>query len=251
MKKFIVLLFVIPSVMFAYTPGKWSHLDDYIIGGKKFGPSKEIVKDDKGNVIYQASYEYDGNGNLIKESYYDKNGKEDGATVIAYKDGMPVSETLYDWNDMVKEKKIFEYEGKRLSKIILYNASHEIELVCKIVSMEKGFVSSAETRWKNVEDSERFEIVPVGKKKTSMIQHIFDAQNNKVGEVRYYFDSSGNLLKRENDQQGVARLNTLEYNKSGRLENFSFHVKQGKNWNKVKTHFLIYDNNNKPVKLAN
>ena len=250
MKRFLLTVMILPGMLLAFTPGKWSHLDQYTMGGKKWGPSKEVVKNKSGEVIYTAKYEYDAEGRLTGEFYFDKNNKPDGKTVFAYKDNKLVSETLYDWNDIVKEKKVFEYNGSALSKIVLYDGNKEVELVCVVGEMKNGIVSHGETKWKVSDDTEKFQVSPDKKNKNVLVQVILDKQENKVGEVRYYFDSAGNLEKRENEQQGQKRLNKLSYSKSGQLENYSFHVKQGNGWDLVKTHHLIYENK-KQASLAN
>ena len=249
MKQILLLLISFP--LLAYTPGKWSHLDEYVLKGKKGGPSKEVVKNESGEVIYTAKYTYDASGRLLREEYFGKNGRPDGKSVFRYKDNQVQSEVLYDWNDNVKEKKVFHYNAGKLEKIVLYNDSQNIELVCNVSSIKNGVVNGAETIWKITEDTEKFVIYPDEKNKQIWKQAIFNNQNQKVGEVVYFFNAQGLLKKRTNIQQGNERTNDMEYNRDGKLVQYSFHVKQGEEWKLIKTHYLFYETEGRNIELAN
>ena len=102
----LVLLFIFSHQLYAYTPGKWSHIDKYILGLSKNGPYKEIVKNPKGEIIFTAEYEYDKDGFLIKEKYTDNNNQSNGETQYTYEKGRLTKEELFTSKQELQEKKL-------------------------------------------------------------------------------------------------------------------------------------------------
>ncbi|MCE9500268.1 MAG: hypothetical protein K8R21_07200 [Leptospira sp.] len=238
-----IILFFLTSQIYSFTPGKWSHMDRYVLGLEKFGPSTEIVKNQEGKITYTAEYEYDSSGKLTKEKYSDKDGKSDGETMFFYENGKVSKEELYSSDKALKESKKYKYgPGGELKEIELYSGDGKAILKCKINSIDNGLVSDAETIWYVSQETESFSLKKDLKAESVLNQEIYDNKKKLTAEIKYSFDKLGNLQTRENFQGNQLRLNRLNYNVSGKLENFSFHVKQGDKWNLVKTHYLIYRN---------
>ncbi|WP_411824243.1 hypothetical protein [Leptospira sp. 'Mane'] len=251
MKRFLILtlafiafaIFTLPS--FAFTPGKWSHKDQFIFFKGKKGPSKEIVRNAEGQVIYVADYIYDEDGHLIQETYSDKEGKSDGKTIFRYVDGAVTSEEIYGPNNSLVEKKEFVYRGKILKKLIVKNLEGKNLISYSLETDKDGMLVSGEGKSSESKDMESFRIVTDPKRPNVQIQYLLDDKKIKHGEIHFKYDGKGNLAEREFFQSEFHRVNKLKYKADGSLESFSFHVKQGDNWVLEKTHFLVYDENAK------
>lgn len=247
MFKFFLIFLLLPIYIFSYTPGKWSHLDSYIFKGKPGGPDREIVKDANGKIIYSAIYHYNTNGFIISEEYFNDKKNSDGKTIFEYEKNRIVKEILYDAENVLKEKKVFKYNGNKLEKINLYNAKQELVLVCTINEFNYNMVTNAETKWTESEDTEKFTITQNEKDHSILNQNIYNNLNIKVGEVKMFYNNKGQLFKRENIQQEHHRLNQMNYDSSGNLISYTFHVKQGDKWILSKTHLLEYGQRTKTL----
>lgn len=247
MFNFLLIFLFMPIYIFSYTPGKWSHLDSYIFKGKLGGPNREVVKDADGKVIYSAIYHYNPNGFIISEEYFNDKKNSDGKTIFEYDKGKIVKEALYDADNTLKERKVFKYNGNKLEKINLYNAKQDLVLVCTINEFKHNMVTIAETKWTESEDTEKFTIAQAEKDNLIFIQNIYNNLNVKVGEIKLFFNSNGQLIKRENIQQERHRLNQMKYDSSGNLISYTFHVKQGDKWVLIKTHILEYGEGSKTL----
>lgn len=227
--------------LFAFTPGKWSHMDRYVLGFEKNGPIKEIVRNTEGKVTYTAEYEYDSEGKLVKEKYSDKDGKSDGETIFIYEKNKVTVEELYNSEKALKERKKYKYNSNGdLNEIELYSGEGKLLVKSKIHSLSNGLVTEAETVWADNKETESFAIKKDDKVQNVFNQSIFDDKKKLTAEVKYTYDKNGKLQQRENFQGNQLRLNKLTYNNIGKLDNFSFHVKQGDKWSLLKTHYLLY-----------
>lgn len=246
MKSYFVLAFLfLLNPLFSFTPGKWSHMDKYILGLEKNGPIKEIVRNTEGKVTYTAEYEYDVEGKLVKETYSDKDGKSDGETLFFYEKTKVASEELYNSDKILKEKKKYKYNmAGNLIEIELYSGDGKLQIKSKIHSVNNGLITEAETIWVDNKETESFAIKKDDKIQNVYNQEIFNDKKKLTAEVKYTYDKNGKLQQRENFQGNQLRLNRLTYNNIGKLENFSFHVKQGDKWNLLKTHYLLYKQTN-------
>ena len=247
--KVILLFLCTVSVLFSVTPGKWSYMDQFVLPGKTGeGPSAEIVKDNDGKVIYKAVYTYGKNGKLANEQYLD-GGSADGKTEFSYKGGNIVKEVLFSKSNKVMEYKKYIYSGSTLKSIDLYDENDDKLLTCRVGDIRNGLIYNAETVWVNKEDKETFRVTR-DVNSVNLVQSIYDGSDKLVGTLKYIVDKNGRIIKRENKQQGQERINTLEYDSTGRLVKSAFHVKQGKETKLVKTHFFQYESQ-KGMQLIN
>jgi hypothetical protein len=96
---------------------------DYDKGKADGGPaiSSVTIYDQKGNIIeethYKAGkidetivYEYDANGQKIKETFKNSQGKISKVSEFKYLDGLKVEKVTYDENHVIKSKKTYQYE---------------------------------------------------------------------------------------------------------------------------------------------
>ncbi|BDA80675.1 hypothetical protein LPTSP3_g36050 [Leptospira kobayashii] len=251
MKRFLILTFTLIAFLlltlpsFAFTPGKWSHKDQFVFFKGKKGPSKEIVRNSEGQVIYVAEYVYDEDGHLVQETYSDKEGKSDGKTIFRYTEGLVTSEEVYGQNNTLVERKDFVYKGKILKRLVVKNFEGKNLISYTLETDKDGMLVSGEGKNSESKDVESFRIIPDPKKLNVQIQFLLDDKKIKLGEIHFKYDAKGNLVEREFFQAEVHRVNKLKYKTDGSLESFSFHVKQGDNWVLEKTHFLLYDENSK------
>ncbi len=156
---------------------------------------------------------------------------------------------MYNSEKVIKEKKKYKYNSNgNLNEIELYSGEGKLLLKSKIYSLKNGLVTEAETIWVENKETESFAIKKDDKTQNVYNQEIFDDKKKLTAEVKYTYDKNGKLQQRENYQGNQLRLNRLSYNNYGKLENFSFHVKQGDKWDLLKTHYLLY---NKQTSILN
>ncbi len=241
MKTLILFLSLLSLPAFAFTPGKWSYKDQYTQPKSVKGPSKEIIRNGEGIVVYVAEYFYDEEGRLIQESYSDKEGKSDGRTVFQYKDNLLVAEESYGINDLLVEKKEFFYKNNSLKKLTTRDGEGKIQIQYSLTTNKDGAIIAGEGKNSESNDLESFKFVLDPKRPNVQIQTLLDDKKKTLGEIHFKYDSKGNLVEREFFQGEVHRIHKLKYKSDGTLESFSFHVKQGESWVIEKTHTLLYE----------
>ncbi|RHX82376.1 RHS repeat protein [Leptospira yasudae] len=236
---FSLLLF--PGMIFAVTPGKWSHIDQYVFGNNANGPVKEIVKNASGKVVYTATYEYDASGKLIKETYLNAEGKADGSTVFQYKDGKVVREELFDKENLLLETKTFRYNPKgQIDLVEVFDKENKLLLKSNIISWDKNFAKSGQTNWPDSKEIETFTLIQDAKNPKALIQNIYNEEKKQIASTKFEYDEKGKLLTRTNVQGEQERKNQMNYDSNSQLQSFTFHVKQNNKWELQKTHELIY-----------
>ncbi|AOP35800.1 hypothetical protein A0128_19320 [Leptospira tipperaryensis] len=241
MIRVIFVFLIFPSLLFAVTPGKWSHIDKYVFGNNQNGPVKEIVKNASGKVIYTANYEYDSNGKLIKESYLNEEGKNDGSTQFQYKEGKVVREELFNKDNLLVETKTFRYNPKgQIDLIEVFDRENKLLLKSNIAAWEKEFAKTGHTNWSDSKEVETFALIQDEKNPKILIQNIYNEEKKQIASTKFEYDEKGNLLSRINIQGEQERKNQLSYGLNNRLTSFTFHVKQNNKWELLKTHELIY-----------
>ncbi|TGK28002.1 hypothetical protein EHQ12_13870 [Leptospira gomenensis] len=241
MKRGLFLLLLLPEIILAVTPGKWSHIDKYVLGNYSNGPVKEIVKNANGKVIYSAGYEYDSFGKLIKESYWTEDGKPDGATLFQYKDGKVVREELFDKDSILIETRLFRYNSKgQIDLIEVFDRENKPILKSSVSAWDKEFVKSGQTTWANSKEVEMFTLNSDEKNPKALIQNIYNEEKKQIASTKFEYDETGRLLSRINVQGEQERKNLMNYGSDNRLQSFTFHVKQNNKWELLKTHELLY-----------
>ncbi|TGN20317.1 hypothetical protein [Leptospira idonii] len=241
MKRFLVFTLILSFPVFGFTPGKWSYKDQFVLHKGKKGPSKEIVRNSEGTVIYVAEYLYDDDGHLVQEKYSDKEGNSDGKTIFKYVDGLITSEEVYGQNDVLLEKKDFAYKGRNLKKVVVKDATGKVQIQYSLETDKDGNIVAGEGKNSEFNDIDSFKFIQDPKRPNVQIQLLLDDKKKKQGEIHYKYDSKGSLVEREFFQGEFHRVNKFKYRADGSLESYSFHVKQGDSWMIEKTHFLVYD----------
>lgn len=245
MRFIILFIFFLSLPLLSYTPGKWSYKDQFILSKSTKGPSKEIIRNGEGLVIYVAEYRYSEDGHLLQESYSDKEGKSDGKTIFLYKDGLIISEESYGANDSLVEKKEFFYKNNILKKMVAKNGEGNIQIQYTLSAEKNGAVIAGEGKNSESNDVESFKFMIDPKRPNVQIQTLLDDKKKTLGEIHFKYDAKGNLVEREFFQGEVHRINKLKYKTDGSLESFTFHVKRGDTWVLEKTHTLVYEDSNR------
>jgi hypothetical protein len=241
---FIKLLFLlfISSSIFAYTPGKWSPLDKYIMGLETFGPVGEEVKSKDGKLLYTAEYEYDEKGRLVKEKFKNSKGEPDGETVYTYEKNKISMEDLYSSRGL-EERKVFKYStNNELKEIIVYSNDGKETLKYKVLAILNGMITDGEIRWVKDKEVEFFSMRKDSTNAKLYNQEILDDKKKFIAIVRYFFDEQGRLIKRENDQPQNRKMSEIKYDSESKVTEYSFSIFQENDWLLQKTHTLKYGN---------
>jgi hypothetical protein len=69
----------------------------------------EEIKYDQGKVIKHFKYQYDSDGNKIKEEELDPSGRVKESSEYKFENGLRVEKIVYDQNKKIKSKKIYNY----------------------------------------------------------------------------------------------------------------------------------------------
>ncbi len=224
----------------AISPGKWSPIDKYVLGLEKNGPKEEQVKDFKGNLIYSAKYEYNDEGQLIKEIYTRGNGEKDGETVYTYEMNRVVSEELFSKSGL-QEKKIFKYSPKGdMKEIIVYDMQGREVMKCKVGVFWNELISDGEIKWIPLKESETFVFKKSSENPKMYFQEVYNEKKELVATIRYFLNDKNQLIKRENIQPNSKRMSEIEYNENGKVKSFSFYSFKDGDWKLQKIHELSY-----------
>ncbi|MEM7179414.1 MAG: hypothetical protein AAF518_00760 [Spirochaetota bacterium] len=227
----------------AFSPGKWSHIDRFIVPNDKKKPMREVVKNARGEVIYSAHYFYNSDGLISEEKYYNANNKSEGGVIYKYKDKKLAEEALYDKKGNAKEKKEFLYDDKGdLEKMIVKSASGKPQVYYTLQKGPKKELFFVDITWAKVRDQEFYTIRSDMDSDYIFYLDILNTSREKVGTTKYMYDRKGNLIGRLNIQGKRMRQQNIRYDKVGNITNLLFHVKRGKKWFKVKEHQLLYGN---------
>lgn len=231
--------FYLPS-LYSISPGKWSPIDKYVLGLEKNGPKEEQVKDANGNLIYSAKYEYNQEGQLVKESYMKGNGEVDGETLYTYDMNRVVSEELFSKTGL-QEKKVFKYSPKGdMKEIIVYDAQGKEVMKCKVIAFWNELISDGEIKWLSLKESETFALKKSSENPKMYFQEVYNEKKELVTTVRYYLNEKNWIVKRENIQSTSKRMSEIQYDENGKIKNFSFYIFKDGDWKLQKTHELVY-----------
>ncbi|MDX1958562.1 MAG: hypothetical protein SFU98_08325 [Leptospiraceae bacterium] len=240
MKSFLIFILIIFSLQ-AFTPGKWSPLDKYVMGLDSFGPISEEVKTKDGKILYKAEYEYDDKGRLIKEKFKKGEGTGDGETVYTYEKNKLSFEELYSTKGL-EERKVFKYTPNgELKEITVFNTEGKETMKYKILSMWRGMASDGEIKWLEDKEVEIFNLKKDLYNEKLYNQEIFDEKRKTVAVIRYYFDENGKIIKRENIQAESKRMSEIKYDESNRVTEISFSIFKDNDWVLLKTHSYKYN----------
>lgn len=232
-----VLLFVsvFSSVLHAYQPGKWYHMDAYIQKNNLTRPKKIEVIDSNGNVIKKASYEYNGNGQVVREIFFNESGKNEGESRFDYNNlGFITSETLYDKNENIINRLAYNYSGNKLTNIYVRDNTGAI-----IVEMQYTYNKGQLQGGQEIagDDISRFVFDYVNDRLTSVI--VKGDARTVLNKVDYRYNKNGFLEERVKTQGESRSLCKYEYS-GDRLVAYSFWDMVDSDWKHVKTIELQY-----------
>ena len=138
----------------------------------------------------EHSYEYDKNGDLVKENVY-YNGNLSSYSVFEYTDGNKV-ESVYDNNDKPKTVREY-YEDGSVKSELSYGYSDEPETYIEY-------------------DEEGLQIFKESYKYNYQVEYEYDKSGNLMRETETDHDSSGvKVFKTDYDAAGIAILRTVTY----------------------------------------
>ncbi len=186
-------------------------------------------------VFYRDEFEYDENGNLIKETYYDTEGNVSQITENAYNsNGKLQSVVIYSGEDII-EKYELEYDdngnlikfvvvGTSVTEYVYNEASVVVESISKSVETDtpirKDEYDSAGNIIKTTEYDETG-------KPTSIKEFVYDSfgkitgdsyydgEGNVEWESKYEYDKNGNLTEKEEIIHGAEKTSTFTFKYSG------------------------------------
>ncbi len=237
---FYIILLLLSSNLFSYTPGKWSYTDLIILlpENSNNNPIREEVYSSSNILLLTSLLKYkDG---LLVQQDYTSNNRAEGYIKYEYNSLKKiVQETTFDDGNKTKELKQFVYNSKNnLSKIKTFDESKKVIQEATIVSMDKEFIEKGEVNWIETKDKEKYSLV---KRKDSKILSITDEKSNPIAKIEFKLNAKGFISERIFLQGNIERKNVLEYDSKDRLSQFTFHVKQDGKWNLIKTHKLFYE----------
>lgn len=226
--------------LYPISPGKWSPIDKYVLGLEKNGPKEEQVKDSNGNLIYSAKYEYNEEGQLVKENYIRKNGEPDGETIYTYEMNRVISEELYSKAGL-QEKKYFKYNPKGdMKEIVVYDSQGKEVMKCKVIAFWNELISDGEIKWLTLKESESFTLKKSSENPKMYFQEVYNEKKELVTTVRYFLNEKNWIVKRENIQPNSKRMSEIQYDENGKVKSFSFYIFKDGDWKLLKTHELLY-----------
>ncbi|MCB1175719.1 MAG: hypothetical protein KDK39_19245 [Leptospiraceae bacterium] len=176
------------SVLFAFHPIRYNPLDRYVLSAVPGGPKGMVISDKAGKKGQSARLEYNSQGQLTKEIYFDTAGKKEGESRLTYLDGRLSKEELYNAAGQLLNRRVFEYTGKELVKMKVYNAKGESELE-QIYQYRREFLTGGQ-------------------------------ENNGAGFLSFsisYDNGLASTIKIHNDENLLVSMIYLKYDANGRV----------------------------------
>lgn len=149
----------------------------------------------EGKLEWYDTYEYNDNGNCVKESYYNGEGKLSSYYISEYTDDDRISlYACYSGDDTLQNKTIYEYNKNggliKESRYLGENAVLDEYIV--YTYNENGYETSI---------------------------FYYDGKDNFLASREYEYDANGNTTEEiHTDEEGVKTIITYEYDENGELE---------------------------------
>lgn len=230
----LILLLFIPGSLIAFSPGKWSPLDVYVLKGRPGGP-QVIEHRIRGEITLRARLSYDANGRLIREVYEKPTGKKTGERSYLYSRGRLIRETLSDAKGKKLETRFFDYDGNGLKSMQIKNSKNQIIMTQSLTSQEYRVLSGKEVVGK-IMDVFRIEY----DNNRPKVIRVFNDSGKELGKVSFGYRPDGNVAHRIREQNSNLSRCVYEYDSSGKLKSYSYFTRDGKHWVHDKTLNLIY-----------
>lgn len=231
----IILTIAAGTPLHAFDPVRFSPLDLYVLKGGLKGPKSLQMMDASGKLRQRATLDYDGDGYLLRESYFSADGASQGSTLYAYKDGRLSEERSLTPGGVLISRRAFEYKGKNLASITSYDSSNQI--VSRIAYTYQGdrLVSGVET---HSPDRDRFQIEYAG---PSMLAISYASPDGKpISTIRFSYGQEGRVTERERILGPARNACRYQYDSAGRITSYSYYEFVNGGWVLEKTLRMDY-----------
>lgn len=217
-----------------YNPARWSPLAPYIMQDGLQGPDSISAYDDKGNLVEKARLEYDPRGRLLKEIFYDSDGKRQGFNAYEYEAGNPVAQKLYNNKEELISSEIRSYAKGNLQSIVYQDGKGQ-RILTHSFKYSPGKVQGAEIS----ADTQDAFVLQV---KDGQIQRIqfTSSTGEDLGYIEFKYDEQGRLIERHRKSPGAVERCRHSYDSSGRLTSYIYEVQSGKKWIQTRKITLEY-----------
>ncbi len=235
----VFFMALISTIRLEATPEKFDHLSVYkILPNPGNGPVREEIREaENANGIF-ATYEYDQKNLLIRENYFNPEGKAEGYLVHHYKSGRLQKSELFNAQNIIRET--IEYKtisGGKISSYKVTDTNNQNKLSWSFQYDSKGRLISG-FRVLNKDKTESFSMEY---EDNQSIQVIIDAKGEKSGSIQTLY-ARGKVSQRiKNYNTGIQRIDYM-YDSNGRLSEMKFFNTERGKFILVKVHKLKYAN---------
>ena len=208
----------------AYQPVYWTPISDYIVGNNtKPGPASLTVKTAKGKILERATYKYNSSGKLVRETYWDTQGKKKGYTRYYYKKNQLIKEQLMDRSGKIlNQLKFFYRNGVLLTNIRNYQEDGNLQSQ-QFFKYNEGLLVGGEEVVESRKD--QFQIFYEPKPLRSQVV-IRNKYTGKLLEIFYKYHSDGRLKERKRQtKDGITERCVYEYTEKSRLSTYKYYQK--------------------------
>ena len=236
----IYFLFYTYNIL-AYQPLKWSPMDSYIVGGGKnisFPKSMQNFNA-KEKLTQTVTFEYNNEGKLILEKYYNNKNEYTGYTKYFYQNKILKEEKLYDKNDNLLNSTSFTNDNKNITSLTIKNKKNEIISEQKFF-YEKGLLNSGYEKSNGNKDE--FKIVYVKNQIKEII--LTNTTSGKLGDIIFKYNEKKQLIERVRNLILEKETNRFVYyyDQLGFIKNYSYEklIRKTNTWIKERKIVLLY-----------
>lgn len=223
-------LMVIALPLQAFDPARFSPLDTFLIKPGQAGPKSLQMVDASGKLKQRAALEYDASGLLLRESYFDADGKSQGSTLYHYKDGRLSEERSLSTSGSLVTRRSFEYKGKNLVLIVSYDSANQIVSRIQYAYKEDRLVSGIELQ---SPDRDRFQVEYAGPAMAAI--SYASSEGKPISTIRYTYGTHGQVLERERILGPARSACRYQYDTAGRITAYSYYEFVNGGWVLEKT----------------
>jgi antitoxin component YwqK of YwqJK toxin-antitoxin module len=223
-----------PLDPFAYEPGVANPLGPYLLQDGLKGPLMLIALNEKGQIVETSRIRYDEKGRIQSESFYDDRNNFTGEIRYTFEKGVPVKEEYFDAKGESVSTKTRQYMKGRVSRIDVHNGK-TLQLV-RSYSYTRDRIAVRET----VDRISDVFHITLDEKGRPMKMELADEERKPLQQISYSYDEKGRLKERIKTLPDSAFRCLYEYDETGRLYQYIYFDKKGKDWIKTKTIRLIY-----------
>lgn len=227
-----ILLSVLPSIAFAYQPGKFTPLDVYVLKGAPAGPTSLVARGADGAILERAQFKYDGSGRLTTETFVNSKDAVYGSTEYKRAGDKLSEEVRKNQSGSIMSRTVYSYEGETLSAIEVYNEKGIMELRRRYF-LTQGRITSGEEIIATTKD--KF-VIKYDEGSTLPQALVFvQSDGHPFGQILYRYDAQKRLVERERVQNERRELCKYEYDEKGRVLSYSYFDFIDNKWKLKKT----------------